>query len=219
MSETLSRTVPGGLVVFFEGIDGVGKTTQLGLAYESLSADGWSLATTRAHGGTDIGEALRDVSLSDIPRPVETDFHISLAIHEALARKIDEYCEKGRIVLVDRGPLSIAAYQIYGDGMDRDTGWEAIEHDLNIFGPETNIIYTAAVSVALDRARKLSRSRVDYFESKPNEYFDLAQQGYMDAAERFGATVIDAELPIDSVHLQTMSVIQNAIGKKLRKQA
>jgi dTMP kinase len=213
MSEQ-DKTLPNGLVVFFEGIDGVGKTTQLELAAEELRTEGWSVQTTRGHGGTEIGEALREVSLSKTPRPTETDLHISLAIHRALAYKVDEFRSAGQIILIDRGPLSIAGYQMYGDGLDHALGWEALAQDLKLFSPELNILYTAAVSVARDRILQRSGAKADYFESKPSGYFDAAQQGYMDAAERFGARIIEAEQPLHVVHDQTMSAILDAISQK-----
>ncbi|HET7060021.1 MAG TPA: dTMP kinase [Candidatus Saccharimonadales bacterium] len=208
------KQIPGGMVIFFEGIDGVGKTTQLELAAKALQAEGWAVETTRSHGGTEIGEALREVSLSSAARPVETDFHISLAIHEALAVKVDGCREENRIILIDRGPISMAAYQMYGDGFDMKQGWSAVERDLAIFSPELNIIYTATTSIALDRARKRSGAKANYFESKPPGFFDAAQQGFMDSAERFGATIIDAEQPIGQVHAQTMKAIQAVVAKK-----
>ncbi|HVV26059.1 MAG TPA: dTMP kinase [Candidatus Saccharimonadales bacterium] len=208
------QTLAGGLVVFFEGIDGVGKTTQLEMAAEDLRGEGWAVETTRAHGGTDIGEALRQVSLSDTPRPVESDMYISLAIHAALVQKIAEYRQQGRIVLIDRGPLSMAAYQMYGDGFDREQGWEYVARELELFAPELNIVYTAAVTVAMERARQRSKAKSDYFESKPEGYFDAARQGYLDAAARFGATVLDAEQSIQQVHAQTMEAIQAALAAK-----
>lgn len=214
MSEGAPKTVPGGLVVFFEGIDGVGKSTQLEMAAKSLRGDGWAVETTRAHGGTDIGEALREVSLSDMERPVGTDFGISVAIHEALAVKVDEWRRLERIVLIDRGPFSMVAYQMYGDGLELERGWQAVEHDLGLFSPELNLVYTAALSVAADRMHQRSGEKANYWESKPAGFFDLAQQGYMDAAERFGATVIDAERSIDAVHDETMAAIQTALKHK-----
>lgn len=214
MSENAPKTVPGGLVVFFEGIDGVGKTTQLQLAAESLRSEGWSVETTRAHGGTDIGEALREISLSDMERPVGTDLGISVAIHEALAAKVDILRQAGQVVLIDRGPFSMVAYQMYGDGLELERGWQAVEHDLSIFSPELNIVYTAAISVAEERMHKRSGKKANYWESKPAGFFDVAQQGYMDAAERFGGTVIDAEQSIDAVHSQTMEAIRSALESK-----
>ncbi len=217
MSETATKTVPGGLVVFFEGIDGVGKTTQLEMAAENLRAEGWVVETTRGHGGTDFGEKLREASLSDIPRPVTSDFFLSRAVHSALIPKVDNYRDEGRIVLIDRGPLSIAGYQMYGDGLDFDLGWQAITEELEAFSPEINLVYTAAVSVAQKRALNRSNGKKqDFFESKPGGYFDAAQQGYMDAAERFGATVIDAEQPIKEVYGQTMQAIQAALEQKTK---
>ena len=71
------KTMEGGLVVAFEGPDGVGKSTQLALASEELVENGWAVHATRNLGGTPIGEDLRKVMLSEHERPAETDFHLS----------------------------------------------------------------------------------------------------------------------------------------------
>lgn len=215
MGET-QKTVPGGLVVFFEGIDGVGKTTQLELVAKELRNEGWGVQTARGHGGTPIGEKLREVSLSDTPRPVETDLYMSLGMHKALAYEVDTFRARGQIVLIDRGPLSIAGYQMYGDGLDFELGWKALAEDLGSFLPELNILYTAAVPVARQRIlQRADTKKSDYFESRPNGFFDAVQQGYMEAASRFETTIIDAEQPLDDVHGQTMATITKVINNKL----
>jgi thymidylate kinase len=159
---------------------------------------------------------LREVSLSDTPRPVETDLHISLGIHKALAHKVDTLRTKGQIVLIDRGPLSIAGCQMYGDGLDLELGWKALAKDLGSFWPELNILYTVAVSVARQRIlQRADTKKSDYFESRPSGFFDAVQQGYVEAALRFETTIINAEQPLDDVHGQTMMAITKAISNKL----
>ncbi len=61
-----AKRIEGGLVIIFEGIDGVGKTTQLELARKELEKAGWPVVTTRNMGGTPIGEALREVMMSPV---------------------------------------------------------------------------------------------------------------------------------------------------------
>ncbi len=209
-----AKTVPGGLLVFFEGIDGVGKTTQLKLAAEALQAVGWDVQTTRVNGGTPIGEALREVWLSALDRPPETDLHIALAMHAALFGQVAAGRAAGKIILVDRGPLSIAGYQMYGDGLDDKLGWTGIKSSMERFAPELVIMYTAGLDTALARARQ-KPGAADYFESKPAGFFEKVQAGYTEAARRYPVLEIKADASIAAVQEQTMNAIQAAINSKL----
>jgi len=161
------KRIPGGLVVIFEGIDGVGKTTQLQLASETLQAEGWQIHATRSHGGTPIGEQLREVSLGRLHRPPATDLYISRAIHEALREELTDWRRNGDIILIDRGPLSLAAYQIYGDGVDPEIGWREVETDILRFNAELLLTYTAPVDIALGRAKLRSRLKPIILKANP----------------------------------------------------
>ena len=204
--------LPNGLLVVFEGIDGVGKSTQLSLARDALTAAGWSVHTTRNLGGTPIGEALREVMLSHLERPTETNLYISLAIQEALLKAIAEERAEGRIILMDRGPLSLAAYEIYGSGLNKSLGWRYVESAMLELEPDLTIIYRAPARTAIKRARQKDRPH-DYFESKPLSYFERVADGYGIAARRYRSSTLqlDAQQPIDTVHQQTMRAIYKVI--------
>lgn len=108
------RPLTDGLLVIFEGIDGSGKTTQAKLAQDALQTAGWSsLYPSRNLGGTPIGEALRKVIKSPLERPNTTNLYISVAIQEALIKVIQSERTKGSFILMDRGPISLAAYRIW----------------------------------------------------------------------------------------------------------
>lgn len=199
-----------GKLIFFDGTDGVGKTTQLALAADNLRAQGREVYTTRSHGGTPIGEALREASLSKHARVPLTDLYISLAMHAELQHDFNQKRAAGITVLVDRGPLAIIAYQAFGSGLEHNTAYKAVEEDIQLFDADLIIVYDAAVGVT--RQRMLNRNqqtaaKVDYFESKPIEYFERVAEGYREAAKHFGALVINADQPIDTVHQQTMAAI------------
>src|SRR5680860_1857661 len=54
-----------GILITFEGLDGVGKSTQMELLAGSLRARGYDVLETREPGGTELGEAVR-VTLLDV---------------------------------------------------------------------------------------------------------------------------------------------------------
>jgi len=209
------QKLPDGLIVMFEGLDGVGKSTQLKLAAAELAKAGWPVETTRNLGGTPIGEALREAMLSKLARPAATDFYISIAIQEALIEELDSLRAQGKIVLIDRGPLSLAAYQIYGSGFDEATGWRAVDDGMQSIRPELVIGYKGNVDTAIKRAHQAS-AEPDYFESKPAAFFKRVQHGYDLASDRYPVRVLDAEQSIEAVHTATMELVYGAIDSKLR---
>ena len=205
-----AHSLPNGLVVMFEGIDGAGKTTQIELVRTALEAKGWPVLTTRNLGGTSIGEALREVVLSPVERPPLTDFYVSLAIQEPLLNLIDQARKDGKIVLMDRGPLSLAAYQVYGEGIDSDMGLPHVERGMERIKPEGIILYNTDVQTALDRKREIATP--DYFERKSPEYFEKVVKGYHETAKQYEAEVIDGTQSVDAIQRQTLAAIAKLLG-------
>jgi len=207
------KTVPGGLLVVLDGIDGVGKTTQLELLRDKLQAERWAVETSRNLGGTPIGEALREVIKSHAERPPLTDVYISAAIQEALIDEINAKRKSGAIILMDRSPLSLAAYEMYGSKVAEDLVWQHVERGMIGLKPDLAIIYEADVETALRRAHQASE-KADYFESKPLEYFQKVAHGYKQCAIRLeGITVIDANRPIEAIADDTYVFVQELLPK------
>jgi dTMP kinase len=203
--------IPGGLLIMFEGIDGVGKTTQIQLVEQALQQRDWLVTTSRSPGGTPIGEALRSVLLEPLPRPPMTDLYIATAIQEVLIESLQAERSSGSVMLHDRGPLSIAAYQIYGGGIDEATGWSYVDDGMKRLQPDLVIIYECSPEQALSR---IQQKPGDYFESKSPEYFERVANGYREAAQRYPSVTIDASQSIDEVHTQTMEQIDRLLAAK-----
>lgn len=210
------KTVPGGLVVLFEGSDGVGKTTQLQLAAEELRKQSWQVETFRHLGGTPMGEALRSASLSDVERLPETDLYISAAIMTELIAAINSARERGSIVLIDRGSLSLYAYQVSGSGANAELGKQFSDKAMGGYKPEATLLFEADIAKALERA-KLVSGKADYFESKPLEFFERVSQGLNEAAAWYeGVIHIDANQSVEAVQEETLSTIRNVLEQKTK---
>lgn len=212
------QPIDDGLLIIFEGIDGAGKSTQVELSREALESEGWPVQTSRNLGGTPIGEALRQVIKSPLERPSPTNLYISVAIQEALIGAIDSSRGRGNIILMDRGPLSLAAYEIYGGGLDASLGWPHVDDGMERLRPELAIFYKADVTTALQQAKQ-KRHRADYFESQPPSYFDRVAKGYEAAAKRYAKQVktVDGGQSIEAVQAETISLIRRALDQKLRR--
>jgi len=190
----------------FDGPDGVGKTTQFELAAKQLRAEGREVYTTHLLGGTPIGEALRGVLFSEASRPARTNLHVSLAIYYALAEELAGFRKAGTVILVDRSPLSLIAYQVYGDGLDESLGYRACDETLAAFKPDALIVYDAPLAVLSER-RTARKKAGDYFEAQQLEYHRRTTEGYAAAARKYDSSTIDATGSIEVVHAKTMKLL------------
>ena len=112
-----------GHFIVLEGGEGVGKTTQLRLLTEWAEGLGLRLSATREPGGTEVGEAIREVLLHrvEMAMPSETELFLMLAARAAFVRDVVRPAlERGEIVVADRFDLSTLAYQGFGRGLDME---------------------------------------------------------------------------------------------------
>lgn len=173
-----------GMVIVFDGPDGVGKSTQLKLTEAWLKELGHDVHTGRASGGTPIGEALRSVSLADIPRPAETDVYISLAMGIALGQDLRGRVARGQICLVDRSPAAIIAYNAYGSELsNKQLAVTAFEDMLKLWNINQMIIIDADQAVINQRRAKRIDKPQDYFEKQDHAYHQRVREGYSKAIQ------------------------------------
>ena len=202
-----------GLIVYFDGPDGVGKTTQLELASQDLKRQGYNVHSVHTIGGTPIGNLLRDVLFSDNPRPAETNLHIALASQYALAEDVIARRQAGEVILIDRSPLSIVAYQVYGDGLPEAKGIQAAREILDLVKPDLVLLYMAPMDSLQDRRKAQTEAgkKRDHFEKQDNEYHRRTTDGYQVAAETFRPLVLDATGSVDEVHKTTLDAIHSVL--------
>jgi len=101
------------LFVSFEGTEGSGKTTQIGLLAQALRGIGCHVVTTREPGGTELGEALRRLLLESETTigPEAEAYLMTGARAEHVRNVIRPAIARGDIVLCDRFVDSTFAYQ------------------------------------------------------------------------------------------------------------
>src|SRR5512138_3885475 len=109
--------------ITFEGVEGSGKSTQLALLAERLSARGVPVRRTREPGGTGLGERLRGILLDPAQRHLDAvaEFLLFEADRRQHVREvIRPALESGAWVLCDRFSDSTEAYQAAGRGLDAE---------------------------------------------------------------------------------------------------
>ncbi|MDQ3158994.1 MAG: dTMP kinase [bacterium] len=209
-----------GIKIAFDGPDGCGKTTQLNIAAEWLSDENQKAWSTRNMGGTMIGEAIRTVALdSDLPRTPETNLYISMALGTELSHEMEEKTSKGSHVLVDRSPMSVIAYQIFGDQLtDQRLGYDSAEKLMKLMGFDLILIFSAAQKTLDQRRKGRTDKPSDYYEDQLIDYHERVQEGYKKAVqwatqrELAGhVAVIDAERTVEEIAADVRAEIEKLL--------
>ncbi len=204
----MAKKLRRGAVICFDGPDGVGKTTEIRLMADELQSQNFAVETIRLYGGSPIGEMLREVAFSPLARPARTDLHLALAIYYALAPKLNELRAAGKVVLVDRSPLSIIAYQVYADGLNPDEGYSSCGEAMRLIGPDLTMLYLAPLDVLADRhSKRHGVENTNYFENQPPEYHERVLAGYQKASSVYAAKIIDASASVEKVHEATLQEV------------
>ncbi len=109
-----------GLFSSFEGGEGAGKSTQVGLLLARLRQRGFDAVSVREPGGTPLGEQVRAWVKSVDVAPATELLLFASARAQLVDQVIKPSLEKGRIVVADRDADSTVAYQGYGRGLPLD---------------------------------------------------------------------------------------------------
>lgn len=196
-------TVAGrGRFITVEGIEGVGKSTNLDFIQTELESRGIEVVRTREPGGTPAAERIRQVLLElgdeTIPDIGELLlFFASRALN--LENAIRPALAAGRWVLCDRFTDATRAYQGAGRGLDIariDTLAEWVHDGVD---PDLTLLLDAPVEVGF--ARVSARGATDRMESEQSDFYERVRAGYLAlaAAEPKRFAVIDAAQSLDAV--------------------
>ena len=212
-----------GKFITFEGLDGVGKSTQLENLAANLRERGLDVVTTREPGGTALGEKLRTVLLSSRTAGLSPLAELGLMFADR-AQHIDEQIlpalERGQWVLCDRFTDSSEAYQ----GGGRQLGTEivlqlhqALCHDLQ---PDLTILMLSDAARAVARARRRNADQSkqmdddeNRFEKESRAFYDRVLAAYMAIAKRAPQRVatVDAADPIAKVQKKIAQIVEERL--------
>jgi dTMP kinase len=207
------------MFVTFEGPEGSGKTTQMGLLAQELTRAGISVVCTREPGGTPIGEQIRAV-LHDLENramlPVTEALLYSAARAQHVRQVIRPALAQGQAVLCDRYALSTLAYQGYGHGLDLDVLRIITAFATDGLWPDLVVYLDLDVQIGLQR--KLSDREAGRGEWNRMDELDMAfhrrtRHGYLEMAHKDPECwlVIDATQPIASIHQMVQARINGIL--------
>lgn len=203
-----------GKFITVEGVEGVGKSTNMDFIARRVEAAGFDVKRTREPGGTPMAERIRDMLLEhgDEPLPdlaelllffAARTLHIENSIRPALA--------DGSWVICDRFTDASRAYQGAGRGLNMEhintlAGW--VHGDLQ---PDMTVLLDAPAEIGMSRAA--SRGETDRLESEHMSFYNRVRDHYLALAEaepdRF--SVIDASQALDAVQVQIGTAVDRLI--------
>ena len=205
------------LFISFEGIDGCGKSTQIGLLEKWLKGNDIEYISTREPGGCKTSEDIRELVLStksDLGTTGELFLYLA-ARAEHLRQVISPALAEGKIVISDRFSDATFAYQGYGRGVDLNE-----LQDLNrvaTSGVKPDITYILDIPLEVSKQRlKRGRNELDRMEKSSTEFFSRVRDGYLEIAKTDSARyiVIDGSDTINNIHERVTEILQSKIQER-----
>jgi len=191
-----------GKFISIEGIEGVGKSTNIDALVEHIEAAGHKVLTTREPGGTPFAEDIRDILMnrSDEPVPEIAELLLMFAARSFNVNNVIlPALEAGTWVVCDRFTDSSRAYQGGGRGLPMETIDQIADWVHGDTWPDLTILLDAPVEIGMERAG--TRSAPDRIEQERHDFFERVRECYLQIAlrepERF--VVIDTTRSIDEV--------------------
>jgi dTMP kinase len=189
------------LFVSLDGIDGTGKSTQLGLLAERLGKLGLAVTTCSDPGGTEIGGKLREILLYGRQtqmsmRAESLMFMASRA--ELVERIIRPAIVRGEVVISDRFLLANVVYQGHAGGLDPSDLWTIGRFSTGGLEPDLTLV----LDLPVDVARTRRKGAADRMESRGDWYFQRVRDGFLFEAQNWPDTtlVLDASGTPELVH-------------------
>jgi dTMP kinase len=207
--------VERGKFITVEGVEGVGKSTNIDFLSGLIEARGFEVLKTREPGGTPMAERIREMLLEhaaeDLPDTAELLlFFAARSLH--ISNKIRPALRAGTWVVCDRFTDASRAYQGAGRGLDMvkiNTLADWVQEDLR---PDLTLLLDAPAEVGMQRAEQ--RGAADRLESEQGDFYRRVREGYLALAaaepERF--RIVDAGQPLQAVQAEIERLLNTLLA-------
>ncbi len=208
-----------GKFITVEGIEGVGKSTNIEFIRNILEAADKQVVITREPGGTPVGEEVRNLLLDNRNSAMSNDTELLLmfaARAEHLAHVIRPALDEGKYVLCDRFTDATYAYQ--GGGRDIPFGRIAILEEWVQDGLKPDLTLLLDLPVATGMQRAGQRSQADRFEQEQQAFFMRVRNTYLSLADRETERIriVDASESLEDVQARIRDELELFLKKGSR---
>ena len=193
-------------IISFEGIEGVGKSTQINMLYDLLVKKKFKVLIFREPGSTDTGEKIRNILLNlDDSISVFSELFLMFA---SRAQLIEEKIKNADcdFILLDRYYDASLAYQGYGRGISINLINKIIKE---LKCPEPDCTLLLDIDPKKGFARK-ANDKKDRIESSGLRFFEKVRNGYIDIAKISNnrIKIINAENSINEIHITILNYLK-----------
>lgn len=204
-----------GRFITFEGGEGAGKSTQLRLLADALTASGIEVVATREPGGSPGAEEIRKLLVTGEPGrwDAETEALLHFAARrDHLTRIVWPALERGAWVLCDRFADSTMAYQGYAQGLGRERVEALYRLVVGDFVPDLTLVIDVPTERGLERAGARAGHETRY-ERMGSTFHTRLREAFLDIAKREPqrCVVVDGSGAVESV----AGLIRRAVREKL----
>ena len=212
------------MFITLEGIEGSGKTTQIGRLVKFLGERGVECVMTRQPGGTLIGENIRAILLDPASTALEpmTELLLYLAdrcqhIYELIRPCLDA----GKAVVCDRYFDATVVYQGFARGLNIELIQKLHQILFDDLKPDMTLLLDLAPKVGLKRAwQQLNNGQrsghESRFEAETLAFHEKVRAGYLELArlepERF--QIINAAQSQDQVFTAISKIVASFLERK-----
>ena len=185
------------MYIVFEGIDGSGKSTQIGLLKEWLEANGFRVEALREPTDSELGKLIRGI----LQRPDASSDEVQniLALLFAADRLyiMDKLNDESKIIISDRSFISSLAYQ-------KNPEWVEV---LNKYAKKPDLLILLDLDVKKSVART---SGEDTFENE--KFLTETRENYLKLVENYEHQIIDANNGINKVSSDIKKAVAPYLG-------
>lgn len=196
-------------IISFEGIEGVGKSTQINLLKDYLESKGLTVTVLREPGSTITGETIRSILL-DSKENLSEESEL-LLMFAARAQLISEKVLNNNVdvILFDRFYDASIAYQGFGRGLSINFIKNLIDFTKC---PTPDLTFLLDISVQDGFERKIADIK-DRIESSGDEFFNKVRNGYLEIANDQPGRIktIDAMDSIESIYEKIIEHVNQTI--------
>lgn len=192
----------------FDGIDGVGKTTQIEAFCQWLRDKGQDVLFCRDPGTTALGEQLREIVLNSTDQTTISPRSEMLIYMAARAQLVEEVIKPAlaadKTVVSDRFLLANIVYQGYAGGLSVEEVRTVGQVATDGVSPDCTFLLDMDPAKALERLNR----ELDRVESRGDEYRNQLRAGFLAEAKVMGESVrvIDADREPEMIQAEIQAI-------------
>ncbi len=212
-----------GKFITLEGPEGSGKSTQVRTLIQRLAECGIKAICTREPGGTELGEAIRNIlqhnQAGEAPYERAELLLFEASRNQLVEQVIRPNLEKGIWVICDRFMDSTTAYQGYGRGLPVEDVAAINRFAVNHIIPDLTLLLDLEVDAGFERIAQRQQARgesADRFEQEARSFHERVRAGYLKLSKEEPARfrIVNAAQDPETVSVHIWKAIEPLTGKE-----